>query len=273
MKSTENDARRGEDEIADAAANERRAAYPIGCPGCGGTSTCTCSGRPVHRMRRRPALGQPVPRTAGIEAPPALPPRGSLAWVRQLAGPSAVVHGDAPTGTVRVTLPESCTMADAEALQEWLQREGPLTIDFIVERAAAAPTDDRRAREAPLVALVNAVPEGLDPNGWRAAVLGYSDTPAPEGVLDKIPRLGPMLVAFVALRAKGVAVDVAAERLFWEAAENDDDMATGRVVEAMRSYARAVAPQGPRPKPERRRAPGLPVDTDPDLDALAARWS
>lgn len=40
--------------------------------------------------------------------------------------------------------------------------------------AAKPPLDphaERRAREAPLVALVAAVPEGLDPVGWRAAVL------------------------------------------------------------------------------------------------------
>lgn len=33
----------------------------------------------------------------------------------------------------------------------------------------------RRAQEAPLVALVNAVPEGLDPIGWRAAVLALHE--------------------------------------------------------------------------------------------------
>jgi hypothetical protein len=34
---------------------------------------------------------------------------------------------------------------------------------------------ERRAREAPLVALVNAVPDGLDANGWRAAVLAVHE--------------------------------------------------------------------------------------------------
>jgi hypothetical protein len=33
----------------------------------------------------------------------------------------------------------------------------------------------RRAREAPIVALVNAFPEGLDPIGWRAAVLAVHE--------------------------------------------------------------------------------------------------
>lgn len=33
----------------------------------------------------------------------------------------------------------------------------------------------RRNREAPLVALVNACPPDLDPDGWRAAVLGYAE--------------------------------------------------------------------------------------------------
>ena len=35
---------------------------------------------------------------------------------------------------------------------------------------------ERRQREAPLVALVAACPEGLDPNGWRAAVLAINET-------------------------------------------------------------------------------------------------
>lgn len=38
------------------------------------------------------------------------------------------------------------------------------------------PHAERRAREAPLVALVSQVPEGLDATGWRAAVLAYRET-------------------------------------------------------------------------------------------------
>lgn len=37
------------------------------------------------------------------------------------------------------------------------------------------PESCRVMREAPLVALVNAVPDGLDPNAWRAAVLAFHD--------------------------------------------------------------------------------------------------
>lgn len=123
---------------------------------------------------------------------------------------------------------------------------------------------ERRAKEAPLVALVNACPERLDPVGWRCALLGYTDHPAPEDVFAKVPRLASMLREFVALRTAGMSVEAAADRLFWIAAKEDDEMATGRVVQAMRNYARAIAPQGPRPAPERRRAPGLPVDDGRD---------
>ena len=40
---------------------------------------------------------------------------------------------------------------------------------------AARRAADRRQREAPLVALVNACPKGLDPVGWRAGVLAYAE--------------------------------------------------------------------------------------------------
>lgn len=42
----------------------------------------------------------------------------------------------------------------------------------------------RRNREAPLVALVNAVPEGLDPIGWRAAVLAVCEKMTPQDWQD-----------------------------------------------------------------------------------------
>lgn len=57
---------------------------------------------------------------------------------------------------------------DATAGIEWLARMFGLL--FAVHDAT--PAAKRAKQEAPLVALVNAVPEGLDPIGWRAAVLG-----------------------------------------------------------------------------------------------------
>lgn len=41
--------------------------------------------------------------------------------------------------------------------------------------SAKGPTEERRQREAALVALVNAVPDGLNATGWRAAVLAVEE--------------------------------------------------------------------------------------------------
>ena len=94
----------------------------------------------------------------------------------------------------------------------------------------------RRAAEAPLVALVAAVPKGLDPVGWRAAVLAVheasGDRPTPDAWADA--------ECEKALRIM-VAIGVAAD------AYSDIEQL------ALDAYARAVAPQGPRPAPERKR--------------------
>lgn len=111
--------------------------------------------------------------------------------------------------------------------------------------AEMTPEAKRRAAEAPLVALVNTVPKGLDPVGWRAAALAVW-----EGV-----RLHPL---------PGQLVE-------WIRCEAPREERTDGSWLAHSEYLRAVAPQGPRPKPERRRAPGLPLDVDADLAGLDAK--
>ena len=107
-----------------------------------------------------------------------------------------------------------------------------------VQRALAAIGKDakRRAADAPLVALVAAVPPGLDPIGWRAAVLAVhevsGDVATPDAWADA--------ECEKALRIM-VAIGVAAD------AYSDIEQL------ALDAYARAVAPQGPRPAPERKR--------------------
>jgi len=100
----------------------------------------------------------------------------------------------------------------------------------------------RRHREAPLIALVAAVPEGLDPVGWRAAVLSIHER-------------CPEVVSHAAMKFKGaVRRDILANTTPEPCA----------VADAIAAYRRAIAPQGPRPPPERRRAPGLPCDDGRD---------
>lgn len=93
----------------------------------------------------------------------------------------------------------------------------------------------RLREEAPLVELVKAVPAGLDPIGWRAAVLAVH-----EGYHGAVVHGAETIESWVR--------------------HGDGGMVSGQQARA--AYARAVAPKGPRPEPYRRRAPGLPLDAD-----------
>lgn len=87
----------------------------------------------------------------------------------------------------------------------------------------------RREREAPLVALVAAVPEGLDPIGWRAAVLAETD-----GIDPRMVDHGKILAALpVALLG------------------DDRDTSGGWWLKGCAAYQRAIAPHKA-PPPERR---------------------
>ena len=103
---------------------------------------------------------------------------------------------------------------------------------------------DRRAREAPLVALVAAVPEGLDPVGWRAAVLAAVEADGPDRAMSWMASTLPSVLR--------------------KAQEDDPRLGFGRkLTPFVDAYRRAMAPQGPRPVPERRiggRAVRLVVD-------------
>ena len=86
---------------------------------------------------------------------------------------------------------------------------------------------ERRAREAPLVALVADVPEGLDARGWRAAVLACVEVQSPETVARWIEdgSLRQWVIDAIRVKARGPAAHAA--------------------------YLRAIASPGPRPQPER----------------------
>ena len=108
----------------------------------------------------------------------------------------------------------------------------------------------RRAAEAPLVALVKAVPEGLDPLGWRAAVLGLRERHLSNGLgahanaatVADAAHLTVMLQRFAAAIARGELVEKA------QAAATNS-----RCLAMTAAYASAMAPPGPRPAPERKR--------------------
>ncbi len=110
---------------------------------------------------------------------------------------------------------------------------------------AARRAADRRQREAPLVALVNACPKGLDPVGWRAAVAAYFEL-ARDSVAARLavaPTLLPQLLR--------------------------GDVVTGCHAHVVDAYQRALAPRA-KVAPERKgmtwktRGPKLPVDHGED---------
>lgn len=139
---------------------------------------------------------------------------------------------------------------------------------FDTSCASMTPEAKRRAAEAPLVALVAAVPEGLDPIGWRAAVLAFvenapQDKAVRECALSHVNEAGAVIEGFVLDGAEPTAIR-----------PHPDDRVTftaATMWAVCDAYARAVAPQGPRPAPERRKSPGLPLDVDAELAGLDAR--
>jgi hypothetical protein len=91
----------------------------------------------------------------------------------------------------------------------------------------------RRNREAPLVALVAAVPEGLDPVGWRAAVLAAA---------ERYPETS----------GRGSAQWVRTVSALLRSGDHVPPGSLTSVVLAVVAYRRALAPQDPRPVPERK---------------------
>ena len=162
-----------------------------------------------------------------------------LPWQYRMSATWAMHYTNARgEGLARATA-EGLLGAVAVAMLAWC-----LSVEGYRERA-------RRAAEAPLVALVNAVPAGIDPRGWGPAVLAYHESvsrlpererPHPE---DWGHRLAAVLRLGLHSASKGTWTAVALDR-------------------GLAAYAHAVAPQGPRPQPFRRRAPGLPVDDGRD---------
>lgn len=127
---------------------------------------------------------------------------------------------------------------------EWLARFFGLLFSI----HDSAPAAMRAKQEAPLVALVNAVPEGLDPIGWRAAVLAVHEHHG--RYADRLR--GDLFAGWLAF--------VLREGL--TAGEVDGYHGLG-YLEGLDSYQRAIAPA---PKVDRQRltwktrGPVLPVD-------------
>jgi hypothetical protein len=130
------------------------------------------------------------------------------------------------------------------------------------------PGARRPAQEAPLVALVAAVPAGLDPAGWRAAVLAANESFAPlRGDIEHAEEWGEKLARGLASALSGGDEDAVVQAT----KARPGSWTAVAVLKGCRAYARAIAPRGPRPAPFRRRAPGLPLDIDADLAGLDAR--
>jgi hypothetical protein len=100
----------------------------------------------------------------------------------------------------------------------------------------------RRAEDAPLVALVNAVPSWADPVAWRSAVLALHEA-FPSQEAHHLARDLAFLVTDVARDSLGPVVTTSARALAW------------------RAYRRAITPHKA-PQPERRRARGPVVVVD-----------
>jgi hypothetical protein len=124
-----------------------------------------------------------------------------------------------------------------------------------LKRWAASPAGLRASQERALVALVAAVPEGLDPIGWRAAVLALREVHQANGrdaaqTVKAAESLTPMLREF--------------------ATKPSVTLCGNSLVQAMRdAYQRALAPRQ-KVAPERKstawktRGPKLPVDDGRD---------
>lgn len=150
---------------------------------------------------------------------------------------------------------------------------GPLYLVRAEDDAPCCSTDcvrarNRRAREAPLVALMNTVPEGLDANGWRAAVLAVNEIGGFNFAADDAgKRLTLTLRAYLGVLATGHETALAiAEDVFREDCDNVEQRSRSRqVAHPINAYRRAIAPPGPRPKAERRtRALRLVLDHGED---------
>lgn len=125
---------------------------------------------------------------------------------------------------------------------------------FLTEQGTRGPTeaqgagDARRQREAPLLALVAAVPEGLDPIGWRAGLAALTENRAGLGRM-----LPDGLAAFMMTKANRIV----------ECIKNGSDPASHEATgigTMLRAYRRAIAPHRAPPPERKQRGPRLTVD-------------
>lgn len=235
-------------------------------------------GRGEYRFDKGRLVAAPARPAARAEAAPAVPPVSHAAVRAWLVSRGYTVRPDAQDGYERFERANGhwmCLLVDGRPVVDEHDVEffaGEMKIPAeqvragLLDTAAGlgavalltwicgmTPEAKRRAVEAPLVALVAAVPEGLDPVGWRAAVLalhehhvegygGRSDERARAETIAVAGHLTVMLQQFAAALSRGMAVEDAQRTAM-----------NGRCLAMTTAYARAVAPQGPRPKPERKR--------------------
>jgi hypothetical protein len=122
-----------------------------------------------------------------------------------------------------------------ESVERWSDPAGGEAVRVIARRA------HRVATEAPLVALVAAVPDGLDARGWTAAVLAHVEH----------LRCGSISIQWA---------ELARDFETWLRAELQRASGSEYARDAAAAYRRAIAPPGPRPAPFVRHLPGLPCD-------------
>lgn len=124
--------------------------------------------RVVGDAAAKVAPGTPPPRVSFVTAEEVRRHRASREMARLLGDlgeySAARVH---PTRSAESE--ETGVVCPACGAKERRQKEGSSITTML------HADDCRRVREAPLVALVAAVPEGLDPVGWRAAVLAVDE--------------------------------------------------------------------------------------------------
>ena len=138
--------------------------------------------------------------------------------------------------------------ACAAAREDLVWRGGRL-VPVAMEKPEARHECQRHAAEAPLVALVNTVPEGLDPIGWRAAVLGLRERHVLNGQGEHADTATVLDAANLTVMLQRFALDVARGAPVKEAQQSATN---SRCLAMTTAYARALAPQDPRPVPERK---------------------
>lgn len=152
--------------------------------------------------------------------------------------PMYVVAQDETGNYRRGAVCEGCAKIDGDVVWRG-DRLVPKQARKASEPGKTSPEAERHRKEAPLVALVNDVPDGLDATGWRAAVLAVEERRHTQAVLSHHASAATLcrLLDIVAVLRRGHITD------------GEDGLVQ---VAALGAYRRAIAPHKA-PPPERRR--------------------